>query len=113
MAQGDRLNPAGAQELKDKILAGKAINGLEVIEAVAVEGPDGLPALQLNSGPSVMPGLSIPPHDYFKNTYVVAGNGIGELETVVYRQGGSGGTIVATVTITYDANDEIDDVTLT
>ena len=49
--------------------------------------------------------------DYIKLTYVSGGNGDGEIETVTYRTGGSSGTIQAVLTLTYDANDNIDDIT--
>ena len=47
-------------------------------------------------------GLGIPAHDYIANTYT--GN---NLTQVVYRLGGSGGTIVATVVMTYDGSDNL------
>jgi len=50
-------------------------------------------------------------YDYVANTYVAAGNGAGEVETVVYKTGGAGGTTVATLTLTYDANDKLLTVT--
>lgn len=48
--------------------------------------------------------------DYFTATYVAAGNGAGKIETVIYKTGGASGTTVATVTITYNANDRISTV---
>jgi len=56
-------------------------------------------------------GLDIPVHDYIALTYVAAGNGVGEIETVVYKTGGSGGSTVATLTLAYDANDKLSTVT--
>jgi hypothetical protein len=56
-------------------------------------------------------GLYIPQHDYVSLTYVAAGNGIGEIETITYKQGGASGNTVAVVTLTYDANNKV--VTLT
>jgi hypothetical protein len=49
--------------------------------------------------------------DYIALTYVAAGNGAGEVETVTYKTGGSGGTTVATLTLTYNASDEVATVT--
>jgi hypothetical protein len=43
--------------------------------------------------------LQIPEHDYGVNTYDASNN----LLSTVYRLGGPEGTIVATVTMTYDA----------
>ena len=50
-------------------------------------------------------------HDYLAVTYVAAGNGIGEISTVTYKTGGSGGTTVATLTLTYDASNRLASVT--
>jgi len=56
-------------------------------------------------------GLYIPQHDYVSLTYVAAGNGVGEIETITYKQGGASGATVAVTTLTYDANNKV--VTLT
>lgn len=50
-------------------------------------------------------------YDYIALTYVTAGNGIGEIETVIYKTGGVSGTTVATLTLTYDSNDKLETVT--
>lgn len=57
--------------------------------------------------------LVLLPHDYIATTYVAAGNGIGEIETVVYKTGGSGGTNVAVLTMTYDSSNRLVTVTKT
>lgn len=113
MATGDRLNGTAAQEVKDKLITGKAVSGNEVLAAAAVEGPDGLPSSSVvsSAGPSGLPGINIPPFDYYELTYVAAGNGLGEIETIIYKTGGSGGVTVATITIAYNADDEILSVT--
>ena len=49
-------------------------------------------------------------YDYIALTYVASGNGAGEVETVVYKTGGSGGTTVATLTLGYNASDELSSV---
>ena len=58
-------------------------------------------------------GFDIPEFDYIALTYVAAGNGAGEIETVVYKTGGSGGTTVATLTLAYNVSDEISSITKT
>ena len=58
-------------------------------------------------------GFEIPAYDYIALTYVAAGNGVGEIETVVYKTGGSGGTTVATLTLAYNAANEISSITKT
>ena len=55
--------------------------------------------------------LGVVEHDYIALTYVTVGNGIGEIETVIYKTGGSGGTTVGTLTLAYDANDKLSTVT--
>jgi hypothetical protein len=62
----------------------------------------------LGGGDAVMrAGLEIPTHDYISNTY----DGSGNLTEVEYYRGGSGGKLVATLTMTYDANDNLLTVT--
>lgn len=60
-----------------------------------------------------MIGFEIGAYDYIALTYVSAGNGAGEIETVVYKTGGSAGTITATLTLAYDANNNITSITKT
>ena len=51
---------------------------------------------------SAISGLSIPAHDYISLSYTG-----GNLTGVVYRTGGSGGTIVGTLTLAYSGSDLI------
>lgn len=51
------------------------------------------------------------PYDHIDLTYVTAGNGVGEIETVTYKQGGAAGTTVATLTLAYNASDQLISVT--
>lgn len=46
-------------------------------------------------------------YDSIELTYVTAGNGLGEIETVTYKQGGTGGTQVALLTLSYDASNNL------
>ena len=50
----------------------------------------------------VVEGFSIPAHDYIDNTYT----GV-NLTKVEYYNGGPGGTLVATIDMTYDGNDNL------
>lgn len=52
-------------------------------------------------------------YDYLLTTYRTSGNGTGQIDQVVYRSGGSGGTIVRTLTMAYDASDRLSTVTAT
>ena len=52
-------------------------------------------------------------HDYIAVTYVASGDGIGEVETLVFQQGGSGGVTVATLTATYNGDDKLASLTKT
>ena len=51
-------------------------------------------------------GLEIPAHDYVSMTYTGS-----NLTGVVYKDGGSGGTTVATLTLAYDGNSNLTSVT--
>jgi len=44
-------------------------------------------------------------------TYVAAGNGVGEIETITYKQGGASGTTVAVMTLGYDSNNKLETIT--
>jgi len=61
-----------------------------------------------------VPGLNIPQHDYVSISYVGVTNNI---DQVVYKEGGSGGQTVATLTFTYvggtPAADDADIATVT
>jgi hypothetical protein len=58
-------------------------------------------------------GLSIPKYDYIALTYVAAGNGVGEIETVTYKTGGVSGITVGELTLGYDASNRLSTVTRT
>lgn len=49
--------------------------------------------------------------DYQEISYVGAGPGAGEISTIIYKTGGSGGTTVATLTLTYDGSNRLQTVT--
>jgi hypothetical protein len=51
-------------------------------------------------------GLSIPEHDYIALSYTGS-----NLTGVEYKDGGAGGTTVATLTLAYDGNDNLTSVT--
>ncbi len=51
--------------------------------------------------------------DHITLTYVSSGDGTGEIETSTYREGGSGGTVVGTLTLAYDSSDRLSTVTKT
>lgn len=59
-------------------------------------------------GPVSVGGLSIPDADYISLGYTGA-----NLTTVVYKSGGASGTVVATLTLTYDGSGNILTVTRT
>lgn len=56
-------------------------------------------------------GFNISKYDYVALTYVAAGNGAGEIETVTYKTGGVGGTTIATLTLAYNGDNEISSIT--
>ena len=48
-------------------------------------------------------GFNIPQYDYLSLTYVGAGNGAGEIETVTYKTGGESGQTVSVLRLGYTA----------
>ena len=58
-------------------------------------------------------GFDIGKYDYIALTYVSSGSGVGEIQTVTYKNGGSSGTIQAVLTIVYNASNEISSITKT
>lgn len=56
-------------------------------------------------------GFNIGVYDYISLTYIAAGNGMGEIETVTYKNGGASGTTKAVLTIAYNASNEISSIT--
>jgi hypothetical protein len=52
-------------------------------------------------------------YDYIAITYVAAGNGVGKMSTVTYKTGGSSGTTVAILTLTYNSDNKMETVTRT
>ena len=58
-------------------------------------------------GVSAGAGLDVPVHDFIQNSY----NASNQLTSVVFKQGGSSGTVVATLTLAYDANANLTSVT--
>ncbi len=87
------------------------VSGVRVQQSPA--DPDGkyYPAVQQVGGPNGGPipcveGLSIPEHDYISCTYTGS-----NLTGVVYKLGGSSGTTVATLVLTYDGSNNLTSVT--
>lgn len=70
-------------------------------------------ALRVNDINSAMGVLVPEEYDYIGITYVAAGDGMGEIETVTYKTGGAGGTTVALLTLTYNIDDKLATVTRT
>lgn len=68
----------------------------QVIKTVYDTPTDSLKTINLSS---LVP-LS---YDYLSLTYVAAGVAAGEIETVSYYQGGGTGTLIATLTLGYNA----------
>lgn len=68
---------------------------------------------QLEDELNAIAGFVTNGYDYIALTYVSAGNGAGQIETATYKTGGSGGTTVATITLTYDASNRVATITKT
>jgi len=76
----------------------------QVVRSTVKEAADGSLSQKIVSVDSLISD----PYDNLVLTYVVAGNGTGEIETVTYRQGVA---TVATLTLTYDTSNRILTVT--
>jgi hypothetical protein len=74
------------------------ING-RTYEEIAVTG-------RASSPVPIVAGLEIPAHDYISLSYTGS-----NLTGVVYKDGGSGGTTVATLTLAYDGSSNLISVT--
>tara|TARA_R100000315_G_scaffold46247_1_gene21182 strand:- start:3859 stop:4083 length:225 start_codon:yes stop_codon:yes gene_type:complete len=62
----------------------------------------------VDSPTKIVEGLAIPEHDYIAMAYTGANNaGADDPNTITYKTGGSGGTTVATLTLTYAATGRI------
>ncbi len=94
----------GVVELKDSDSATRAD-----IETDSTKGSLFVQSESLASETSLskLIGFSIPEYDEIVLTYVASGNGIGEIETVVYKKTGD---VIATLTLSYDANDKLSGV---
>jgi len=90
-------------------LVSKILNALGVVINPATEEKQDDIIVALDN----LVGFEIPAYDYLALTYVASGSGVGEVETVIYKTGGSGGTTVATLTLTYNASNEVSSVTKT
>ncbi|MCR4307042.1 MAG: hypothetical protein NUV80_00595 [Candidatus Berkelbacteria bacterium] len=62
---------------------------------------------------SAIAGLIPSAYDYVICTYVAAGNGVGQVETAIYKTGGAGGSTVATLSLVYDSSHRISTITKT
>jgi hypothetical protein len=68
---------------------------------------------RLDVSASVIGSLVPKDYDYMALTYVAAGNGVGKVETVTYKTGGSGGTTTAVLTLAYNSDHKVSSVTRT
>ena len=110
-AQGLVLKAASLTTSRIRVEATFSAAGTDYkVQARGLGGGSGSAAVLIEKSPA---GLVTEEHDYIALTYVAAGNGTGEIETATYKEGGSGGDTVATVTITYDTSDRISTITKT
>lgn len=77
----------------------------QIMQRVMQEDQDALRVRQIAGN------LVTEKYDYIALTYVPSGNGVGEIQTVTYKTGGSGGTTVATLTLAYNGDNKLSSVT--
>jgi hypothetical protein len=92
-AEGNIIDPAQGSVVFD----GEVTIGSEV----EIKNDSGNP-VPVNGTVNVLTGLEIPEHDYIDLGYTGS-----NLTSVVYKTGGSGGTVVATLTLAYDGSNLI------
>ena len=73
---------------------------------VTLSSPNPLPVLVENA-------LVTVPYDSIALTYVSSGPAVGQLQTALYYMGGLGGTLVATLTLTYNGSGQLTGVVKT
>jgi hypothetical protein len=80
---------------------------MDTVAGIRVEqSPGDLSGVVFPAVQATLQGLEIPAHDYIGMTYTGS-----NLTGVVYKDGGSGGTTVATLTLTYDGSSNLTSVT--
>jgi len=72
-----------------------------------VENTDGDVAVRVLNFGDLIPDS----YDYIALTYVAAGNGAGQIETVTYKTGGASGTTIAVLTLAYNGDNNLSSVT--
>jgi len=87
------LKPDGTETYIDATAGGNLKVALEEFDPTFLDNP--LP---------ITKGFNIPIYDDITMTYVASGNGVGEIETVVYKYLT---VTVATLTLSYDVNDKL------
>lgn len=79
-------------------------NKLDTI--IGIETPQAADVANINTNTASIAGMQIPPYNYVFCSYTGS-----NLTGVVYKTGGSGGTTVATLTLTYDGSNNLTSVT--
>ena len=87
------LKPDGTETYIDATAGGNLKVAVEEFDETFLDNP--LP---------ITKGFNIPVYDDISITYVASGNGVGEIETVTYKYQT---VVVATLTLTYDANNKL------
>lgn len=86
------------------ILLGQSTSRCSTSDQIKIQvlGRDYPTSISVNNSVTTLSGLGIPPYDYIDMSY--SGS---NLSTVLYKVGGEYGTIVATVKLSYDEDDNI------
>jgi hypothetical protein len=108
-AGGDENNPAGKKVIILDANGDQVTSFGADVSALATATKQDDIITELETLNSLVPSA----YDYIALTYVSAGNGAGEIETAVFKTGGAGGDTVATLTLTYNASNEVATVTKT
>jgi hypothetical protein len=104
------LNVNSAGELKVNVDASvdadlsQIENKLDTI--IGIETPQAADVANIKTNTASIAGMQIPPYNYVYCSYTGS-----NLTGVVYKTGGSGGTTVATLTLSYDGSNNLTSVT--
>ena len=105
--KNDAGNPIPIEDAGGSITVDGPLTDTELrATAVPVDGSGVTQPVSVSGVVGTITGLEIPAHDYIDLSYTGA-----NLTSVVYKDGGSGGTTVATLTLAYDGSDNLTSIT--
>jgi len=109
-------NTIGDTRLTEQVIQNRSYDDDFKIAVREIVGYDGAALQRIKTDTDgklqvdALTGFEIPPYDEMDLTYVAAGDGTGEIETAIYSLSGTPHT---TLTLSYNAADEVSNITKT